>query len=82
MFWFIVAQIFSFVLDVVALRAQSDRKKDLEIRLVRQQLCIVERKQVQQCRLFTSLAVADANGLPYYGDDNELPEGWQYTSDE
>ena len=41
MFWFVVAQIFSFVLDVVDLRAQSDREKDLEILLLRQQLRIV-----------------------------------------
>ena len=48
MFWFIVAQIFSFVLDVVVLRGQSHREKDLEILLLRQQLRIVERKQVQR----------------------------------
>ena len=48
MFWFVVAQIFSFVLDVVVLRGQSHREKDLEILLLRQQLRIVERKQVQR----------------------------------
>jgi len=48
MFWFIVAQIFSFVLDVVALQGQPDREKDLEILLLRQQLRIVERKPGQR----------------------------------
>ena len=48
MFWFVVGQVFSFVLDVVVLQGQSDREKDLEILLLRQQLRIVERKQVQR----------------------------------
>ncbi len=48
MFWFVVAQVFGFVLDLVALRGHSDREKDLEILLLRQQLRIVERKQVQR----------------------------------
>jgi putative transposase len=45
MLWFVLTQVFMLVLDVLALRRQSEREKDLEILLLRQQLRIVERKQ-------------------------------------
>jgi len=47
MFWFVVAQVFNLVLDIVVLRGQANHEKDLEILLLRQQLRIVERKQIQ-----------------------------------
>ncbi len=51
MLWFVVAQVFTLMLDVLALYRQSEREKDLEILLLRQQLRIVERKQTQPPRL-------------------------------
>ncbi len=47
MIWFVVAQVFRLVLDILALWRQSDREKDIEILLLRQQLRILERKQAQ-----------------------------------
>src|SRR5215213_7160435 len=43
--WFVVAQAFTLVLEVLALLRQSEREKDIEILLLRQQLRIVERSQ-------------------------------------
>src|SRR5687768_13393387 len=51
MFWFVLIQLFTLGLDIVALRSQSAREKDLEILLLRQQLRIVERKQTRPPRL-------------------------------
>jgi transposase InsO family protein len=51
MLWFAVAQVFTLMLDVFALRRQSQHEKDLEILLLRQQLRIVERKQTRPPRL-------------------------------
>lgn len=51
MLWFAVAQVFTLMLDVFALRRQSQHEKDLEILLLRQQLRIVERKQTRPLRL-------------------------------
>ncbi len=45
MVWFVLAEIFTVLLDVFMLHGQSEREKDLEILLLRQQLRIVERKQ-------------------------------------
>ena len=42
--WFILAQFFSTLLELVLLRQQTDFAKDLEILLLRRQLAIVERK--------------------------------------
>jgi putative transposase len=47
----VLAEIFTVLLDLVMLHRQSDREKDIEILLLRQQLRIVERKQQQSCRL-------------------------------
>jgi putative transposase len=44
MLWFILAQCFSTLLEIVLLRRQTDRTKDLQILLLRRQLAIVERK--------------------------------------
>ena len=51
MVWFVLAEIFTVVLDVLALRGQSEHEKDIEILLLRQQLRIVERKHRRPCRL-------------------------------
>lgn len=51
MLWFVLAQLFTLGLDILALRNQSEREKDLEILLLRQQLRIVERKQTRPPRL-------------------------------
>ncbi len=45
MVWLVRAEIFTVLLDVLMLRGQSERERDLEILLLRQQLRIVERKQ-------------------------------------
>jgi putative transposase len=47
MLWFVVAQVFTLMLDIFALRRQSEREKDIEIHLLRQQLRIAERKQTR-----------------------------------
>ena len=44
MSWFILAQFFSTLIELVLLRQQIDRAKDLQILLLRRQLAIVERK--------------------------------------
>ncbi|MEO8391860.1 MAG: integrase core domain-containing protein [Chloroflexota bacterium] len=44
MSWFIIAQFFSTLIELVLLRHQTDRAKDLQILLLRRQLAIVERK--------------------------------------
>jgi putative transposase len=51
MVWFVVAQVFTLVLDILALWRQSEHEKDIEILLLRQQLRIVERKQAHPPRL-------------------------------
>src|SRR5450432_776530 len=51
MAWFVVAQLFTLMLDVLTLRRQSEHEKDIEILLLRQQLRIVERKQLCTYRL-------------------------------
>src|SRR5215217_4301689 len=43
--WFMMAQIFTLALEVLARLRQSEREKDIEILLLRQQLRIVERSQ-------------------------------------
>jgi putative transposase len=64
MFWFVVAQVFTWVLDVLAVLGQSDHEKDIEILLLRQQLRIVDRKQARPRHLSRgeklSLAVLSA----------------------
>ena len=45
MVWFVVGQVFTMLLDILALRGPSEREKDIEILLLRQQLRIVERSQ-------------------------------------
>ncbi len=47
MLWFVVAQVFTLMLDVFAPHRQSEHEKDLTILLLRQQLEIMERKQSQ-----------------------------------
>ena len=44
MSWFILAQFFSTLIELVLLRHQTDRAKDFQILLLRRQLAIVERK--------------------------------------
>lgn len=51
MLWSVVAQIFTLILDLLALLRQSDREKEVEILLLRQQLRILERKQARPPRL-------------------------------
>ncbi len=51
MVWFVLAQLFTLLLDILALREQSEREKDIESLLLRQQLWIVERKQTRPRRL-------------------------------
>src|SRR5262249_28287136 len=51
MVWLVLAELFAVVLDVLALRGQSEHEKDIEILLLRQQLRIVERKKRRPCGL-------------------------------
>lgn len=51
MFWLRVAQVFTLVLDILAVWRQSEREKEIEILLLRQQLRILERKQAQLPRI-------------------------------
>ena len=51
MVWFVLAQFLTLILEMLALRGQSEREKDIEILLLRQQLRIVERKQSRPSRL-------------------------------
>ena len=44
MSWFILAQCSSTLLELLLLRRQTDRAKDLQILLLRRQLALVERK--------------------------------------
>src|SRR4028118_1127411 len=45
MMFFLAAHVFSMLLDLIGLGRQTDRTKDLEILLLRQQLQILQRKQ-------------------------------------
>jgi putative transposase len=45
MVWFVIALVFSTLLDFVSLGRLNDREKDLEILILRHQLDILERKQ-------------------------------------
>lgn len=45
MIYFVLAHIWAFLLDLIAITRRSDREKDLEILLLRQQLRILQRKQ-------------------------------------
>lgn len=51
MIFFGLAQAVSAMLDLIALIGQSDRDKDIEILLLRQQLRILQRKQPQAPRI-------------------------------
>ena len=51
MVWFVVAQLFTLMLDILTLHRQSEHEKDIEILLLRQQLRIVERKQPRTYQL-------------------------------
>jgi hypothetical protein len=48
MVWFVIAFVFSALLDLFDLGRQSDREKDLEILILRHQLDILERKRRDQ----------------------------------
>ena len=48
--WFILVQIFSALIAIVSLGRLSEREKDLEILVLRQQLAIMKRKQSQPIR--------------------------------
>jgi hypothetical protein len=50
MAWFILAQIFSVLITLVSLGRLSEREKDLEILVLRQQLAILKRKQGQPAK--------------------------------
>lgn len=54
MIWFMVFQVVSALVELVRLGRQSANEKDLEILLLRRQLAIYERKQVQPMRLSRS----------------------------
>ena len=45
MVWFLVSQLFSWILTLFRLRLTSETDKDLEILILRQQLGILQRKQ-------------------------------------
>ncbi len=45
MLFFVLAQVFSLLLDLIGLRCRPDHDKDVEILLLRQQLRILQRKQ-------------------------------------
>ena len=51
MFFFVLAQVFSLLLDLISLRCRSDHDKDVEILLLRQQLRILQRKQPRAPRI-------------------------------
>ncbi len=51
MLFFLLAQVFSLLLDLIGLSRQTDHDKDLEILLLRQQLRILQRKQPQPPRI-------------------------------
>lgn len=51
MVWFMVLQIVSTLVELIQLRCTSASDKELEILLLRRQLAIYERKQVQPMRL-------------------------------
>src|SRR5579872_6037854 len=51
MVWFVVAQLFTLMVDLLTLRRQSEHEKDIEILLLRQQLRIVDRKQPRTYQL-------------------------------
>ena len=51
MVWFVIALVFSAMLDLVNLRRQSDREKDLEILILRHQLDILDRKQAHPIKI-------------------------------
>lgn len=51
MFYFIVAQLFLLLLDFFSVRRRTDRQKDLEILLLRQQLSILQRQHPSAPRL-------------------------------
>ena len=48
--WFILTQIFSVLIAIVSLGRLSEREKDLEILVLRQQLAIMKRKQSKLAR--------------------------------
>src|SRR4028118_675657 len=51
MMFFLAAHVFSMLLDLIGLGRQTDRAKDLEILLLRQQLQILHRKHPQAPRI-------------------------------
>jgi hypothetical protein len=51
MVWFVIAFVFSALLDLFDLGRQSDREKDLEILILRHQLDILERKRTQPIKI-------------------------------
>ncbi len=51
MIYFLIARIFAFLLDLIAIAWRSDHEKDLEILLLRQQLRILQRKHPHPPRL-------------------------------
>ena len=51
MFFFVLAQVLSLLLDLIGLRCRSDHDKDVEILLLRQQLRILQRKQPRAPRI-------------------------------
>jgi transposase InsO family protein len=53
MFFFALASIVSFLLDLVSIGRRSDREKDLEVLLLRHQVRILQRKQTGRLRLMS-----------------------------
>ncbi|MDQ5850550.1 MAG: integrase catalytic region, partial [Chloroflexota bacterium] len=51
MIFFLVAHVFSILVDLIGLSRQTDRDKDVEILLLRQQLRILQRKQAHAPRI-------------------------------
>jgi len=52
--WFLLAQCFSTLLELILLRYQTDRAKDLQILLLRRQLALLERKLNKPLRVSRS----------------------------
>ncbi len=63
MFFFLLAQAFSLLLDLIWLRCRTDHDKEVEILLLRQQLRILQRRQphsprISRCEKLTLIVLA------------------------
>jgi hypothetical protein len=51
MIWFVLMQMFTTILQIVMFGRQSEQEKELEILLLRRQLTILERHQMQRIQV-------------------------------